>query len=190
MESTKTRLSARTEKGEGLFQENLKKQREKLLKVKKEIDSTLSKYILPDVEENRQTYKIQIEKLKIDLHRVYTELVDFLVRNKEEQLIIEEKFNYSRYLEQIESTLGRAVADTVSHKSESSSRSSKYRAKAEAAKVKLQYIQQEVELKKQQAVLAAELELLNSRKEVAALEAEAGLYEALSDNVQLCLSHL
>ena len=181
MESTKTRLSARTEKGEGLFQENLKKQREKLLKVKKEIDSTLSKYISPDVEENRQTYKIQIEKLKIDLHRVYTELVDFLVRNKEEQLIIEEKFNYSRYLEQIESTLGRAVADTVSHKSESSSRSSKYRAKAEAAKVKLQYIQQEVELKKQQAVLAAELELLNSRKEVAALEAEAGLYEALSD---------
>ena len=181
MESTKTRLSARTEKEEGLFQENLKKQREKLLKVKKEIDSTLSKYISPDVEENRQTYKIQIEKLKIDLHRVYTELVDFLVRNKEEQLIIEEKFNYSRYLEQIESTLGRAVADTVSHKSESSSRSSKYRAKAEAAKVKLQYIQQEVELKKQQAVLAAELELLNSRKEVAALEAEAGLYEALSD---------
>ena len=97
-----------------------------MLKVQKEIDSTLSKFISSDVEEDRQTYKIQIEKLKTDLHRVYTELVDFLVRNKEEQLIIEEKFNYSRYLEQIESTLGRAVADTVSHKSESSSRSSRY----------------------------------------------------------------
>ena len=36
-------------------------------------------------------------------------------------------------------------------------------------------------MKKQQAVLAAELELLNSRKEVAALEAETGLYEALSE---------
>lgn len=174
-----SRPAVRTEKGEGLFQEHLKKHREKLLKYEKEIDSCLFKFTSSEVEEERDTYKSQVQKLKSDLKSVQTEFIDFLYRNKEDHKGEEEVFNSSRYLEHIDSMLNKPSADQISLKSDNSSRSYNYRAKVEVAKVKLQFAQQQVDLKKQQAAIAAEIEMLQSRTEVAALEAEANYYESL-----------
>ena len=62
--------------------------------------------------------------------------------------------------------------------SSTSRATSKQRAKLEAAKTRLLFVKKEVELKKRQAALEAELDILNCEKEVAVAEAEA---EAMED---------
>ncbi|KAL6487696.1 hypothetical protein MHYP_G00043220 [Metynnis hypsauchen] len=68
-----------------------------------------------------------------------------------------------------------------SRASTTGSAAAKARAKAEAAKARLAFVEQEADLKLQKAKLEASMEILSSKKEIAAAVAEAEALEAAAD---------
>ncbi|KAL6490088.1 hypothetical protein MHYP_G00004810 [Metynnis hypsauchen] len=78
-------------------------------------------------------------------------------------------------------TRSQASCSSLRSRASTGSAAAKARAKAEAAKARLAFIEQEADLKLQKAKLEASMEILSSKKEIAAAVAEAEALEAAAD---------